>query len=39
MTFTIKCEGGCGREMRTERLTVLWSASLCPECEAKEARR
>ncbi len=36
--FTIKCAGGCGREMQTGRLTVLWTVRYCPECEQKAVK-
>jgi hypothetical protein len=35
--FTIECAGGCGRTLETSSLTVLWTVSMCPECEKKKS--
>lgn len=34
--WTIKCDGGCGREMHTDKPTVLWTVTTCPDCKRKD---
>lgn len=36
--FTIQCDGGCGQQMQTTRVTVLWAVTTCPDCAAKREK-
>ena len=37
--WTIECDGGCGREMRTDKPTVLWTVTTCPDCKREDEDR
>ena len=30
--WTITCAGGCGRTLRTNKLTTLFTVTTCPDC-------